>query len=231
MKKHNFRSVIATPELMRTVPSNSRRTVHLAAAFALSSGLVAVVAAQPASAVVIVPPGCGSYSGQPLPAGWTLDDHSTDAYPLGDVLNDVPHLVGLTFGTITIGTQYSDYIQGNNITGSAVDEVICGLNGDDWLKGGSGNDEIFGGEGFDVLWGQEGGDLLSGGKRVDVLDGDDPTNSHGNLDLADTIQGGDHDDFLDGGAGNDILRGGSGTDDADGGNGADTCTGTETGPC
>ena len=46
-----------------------RLGLSLAIAFALGSGAVGV-AAQPAAAVIIVPPGCGSYSGQPLPPGW-----------------------------------------------------------------------------------------------------------------------------------------------------------------
>lgn len=224
MEKHNLRSVIATPELMGTVPSNSRRAVHVAAAFVLSSGLVAM-SAQPVSAqMVVVPPGCGSYSGTLVPAN-KLDDHSLDYDPLGDIANGIPYLTQITFGMITIGTQFPDYIQGNNITGSAVDEVICGLDEADWLTGGSGNDEMFGGEGADSLWGMEGGDLLSGGLEVDVLYGDDPTSSGGIYDLGDTIQGGEGNDFLYGGEDTDTLRGGPGDDYADGGNDADTVVG------
>lgn len=218
----------------------------LVVSFGLGSGRVAVAAqpdhltapptsletmsgqTMPGPGVILVPPGCGSYSGQPLPPGWTLDDHSNDAVALGDILG-APHRVAAVFGMITIGTPYPDHIQGN-----AVDEVICGLDGYDWIKGGSGDDEIFGGLGADSLSGEEGSDFLSGGPDGDVLFGDDSVGSHsgpGGFDLADTIQGGDGDDYLYGGAGSDILRGGANSDYADGGVGADTCTGTENGPC
>jgi len=218
---------------MRTnlIRNRRRLAVLFAAALATSAGLA--LAAQPAAAAtpVIVPAGCGAYSGLPVPAGWTLDDHSQDGQALGNILG-APHQVGLVFGTITIGTPFADHIQGNNITGSAVDEVICGIDGEDWIKGGSGNDEIFGGVGADSLWGEEGGDLLSGSTESDVLYGDDFNNSHGNLDLADTLQGGAGNDFMYGGAGPDLLKGGPDVDFGDGQGGADTCTfATENGPC
>jgi hypothetical protein len=43
-----------------------------------------------AAAEIVVPPGCGTYSNQPLPAGWSLDDHSGDAVPIGDIVAPCP---------------------------------------------------------------------------------------------------------------------------------------------
>lgn len=54
-----------------------RRTTAVAASLALAATVAALHAA-PASALpaVIIPPGCGAWSGQMLPAGWDLEDHS-----------------------------------------------------------------------------------------------------------------------------------------------------------
>ena len=73
-------------------------------------------------AAVVVPPGCGDFSGNQLPPGWTLDDHSGDAVPLGTLA--VPYFTGLNFGQLTIGTAFNDVIIGN-----AIDEVICESSG------------------------------------------------------------------------------------------------------
>ncbi len=158
-----------------------------------------------ALAVVIVPPGCGSYSGNQLPAGWTLDDHSGDAGPLGTNAN--PYFTALNFGQLTIGTAYDDVIVGN-----AVEEVICGLGGMDWLRGGSGDDELYGGDGPDSLMGFEGADFESGGHGRDTLYGDDGSNALP-YDLADTLQGGRNDDYIAGGDDFDIINGGEGVND------------------
>lgn len=212
---------------MNTVATPARnryRPAHIGAAFALAAG-IALAAAQPASAQVLVPvpPGCGSLSGTMVPAN-TLDDHSADAGPLGSIA--APHQVAANNGMITVGTQFVDVIQGN-----AVNETICGLGGGDTLKGGSGDDDIFGGTGLDILWGEANADLLSGGEDIDAIFGDDPALSNGGFDGVDTIQGGNGNDTLRGGASNDIIRGAQGGNDfGDGQGGTDSCTGVESGP-
>jgi hypothetical protein len=210
---------------MKGVPRRIKTSI-----LGVSAITVALLAplSQPASAqaVVIVPPGCGSYSGLPLPAGWSLDDHSASAVPLGNIFG-APFIVPAVFGRITVGTQFADHIQGNN----GNNDVICGLDGDDWIKGGAGDDQLFGGAGFDVLWGEANSDLLSGGDDDDDLYGDDPANSN-LFDTFDTLQGGEGDDRLLGGRGFDILRGGPHVvgDCGDGEAGGASHAGLESGP-
>ncbi len=199
-----------------TRTSARRRATYVAAVLAMSSGLVAG-AAQPAHAQVLVPvpPGCGSFSGQLVPAN-TIDDHSADTVGLGEAFT--PHQVPANAAMITIGTPFIDFIQGN-----AVSEVICGLGDGDVLWGGGGTDDIFGGPGVDTLLGESNADHLNGGEGEDYIYGDDLTNSHGTLDGADTLQGGQQDDLLHGGAGFDVIRGGPGVDEGQGQDGLGTC--------
>jgi hypothetical protein len=194
----------------------SRRAVRLAAALALSSGLLAVAApAASAQALVTVPPGCGSLSGTQVPAN-RLEDHSNDSVPLGAPGN--PYVTNLSADRITIGTRFDDVI-----AGTAISEVICGIGGNDNIFGRAGDDELCGGGGNDDLFGEEDADFLSGAEGADDLYGDDTTNSHGNLDRDDRIQGGIGNDSLFGGAdvNGDVLRGGPDTDDGQGG---ETCS-------
>lgn len=85
------------------------------------------------------------------------------------------------------------------IFGSAADELIYGLDGNDNLDGGGGNDTLYGGNGADGLVGSFGTDVLYGGAGNDVLYAD------GN----DTSWGGAGNDDLSGGA---VLNGGDGAD-------------------
>ncbi|WP_407278496.1 calcium-binding protein [Aromatoleum evansii] len=115
-----------------------------------------------------------------------------------------------------VGSRGSD-----NITGSDIDNVLdgndgndklFGLAGDDDLLGGKGNDQLTGGDGDDILDGDDGNDKLFGGNGFDDLIG-----GKGN----DHLDGGADDDFLDGGDGNDKLTGGDGNDEIHGGSGND----------
>jgi hypothetical protein len=216
MTQHN-------PTFSKPTRQHDRGTLRSVALLGLLAGLSAL-AAQPVAAQII-PPGCGPYSGLPLPAGWSLDDHSLDPVPLG-VIGGAPFVVPAVANRLTIGTQFGDHIQGN-----AVDDVICGLGGDDVLMGGSGDDELYGEDGEDELWGEANSDFLSGGPLDDLLYGDDPANTN-LFDTVDVLQGGQGNDDLFGGRFGDILRGGPGASDfGDGEAGGDSCTGIETGPC
>ncbi|MET0067325.1 MAG: calcium-binding protein [Candidatus Thiodiazotropha sp.] len=81
--------------------------------------------------------------------------------------------------------------------GGAGDDVLYGDQGDDNLHGETGNDHLLGGEGTDVLYGDEGDDSLDGGSGVDILFG-----GAGN----DQLSGGAGDgDYLEGGTGSDLY--------------------------
>jgi hypothetical protein len=180
------------------------------------------IAAHPAAAAaqVIVPAGCGSFSNQPVPAGWGFADFSGSNVPLGGAS---PHVFAPTGNPIIIVlTRFSDHVQG-----STDPEVICGGPGADVINGGDGDDELHGNAGSDTLSGQAGSDFLSGEANSDELHGNDPLNSNANFDRSDVLHGGDGDDFLFGGGFGDELRGGPGTDSGDGQAGNDSCFGIE----
>ncbi|MBD2231378.1 calcium-binding protein [Phormidium tenue] len=98
-------------------------------------------------------------------------------------------------------------VQGSNgknfLIGTAADEAVFGLGGDDLILTGAGLNLAFGGLGNDTLVGGVGDDGLFG--------------SAGN----DTLEGGGGDDLLMGGPGNDVLDGGGDTNVLVGGTGAD----------
>jgi Ca2+-binding RTX toxin-like protein len=111
----------------------------------------------------------------------------------------------------------------DKITGTSLNETICGLGGSDKLSGGGGNDTLWGDACndrsksiFGAQSGTDGGDTLSGG------DGNDKLFGAGGKDK---LKGGAGKDKLTGGDGNDTLDGGSGKDSLDGGRGNDKLTG------
>ncbi|MBM6582484.1 hypothetical protein ILT44_19960, partial [Microvirga sp. BT689] len=128
---------------------------------------------------------------------------------------------------------------GDNLTGTASNDTISGLGGNDVLWGDAGHDSMLGGEGSDQLYGQSGHDTLDGGADADYLSGD------GGNDLVqgglgsdslyggaggDTLQGGEDDDTLNDYEGANVLDGGAGNDTFQNvayGDGADTLTGGE----
>jgi len=85
--------------------------------------------------------------------------------------------------------------EGNDeLAGTAEDDTIELLGGDDIYKAGAGNDEVLGGDGNDTLYGEAGNDTLKGNE------GDDE------------IYGGSGNDLLGGIGGNDQLYGGADDD-------------------
>jgi Ca2+-binding RTX toxin-like protein len=80
------------------------------------------------------------------------------------------------------------------MSGGNGNDVLEGLNGNDFGSGGNGNDVIVGNKGEDQLFGDDGDDLLRGGQD------------------ADQIHGGDGNDLIFGDLGADRLIGGEGND-------------------
>ncbi len=170
----------------------TRRTLARAGVALLLGTGIAVGGAAPASAQILVPLGCGALSGLPVPAGFTLEDHSGDPGPLGTAQN--PYSTQLTNNMITVGTPFADFIEGSNTP----QEVICGRNGADVINGNGGDDEIYGGNGRDVLSGGEFRDFISGDDNNDTIHGDEVV-----------ATGFDQNDELRGGLGNDTITGGN----------------------
>ena len=198
---------------MHTYRTLSRRTAGIAAAVAVGSGLLAMVApAASAQPPVIVPPGCGSVSGTLVPAS-DLEDHSSDPVGVGSPFA----YYSLPVGVIFVGSPFVDYV-----SGSPAGDTICGLGGGDQINGNAGIDTLFGNQGGDIIQGGEGNDDIFGGSQRDYLYGDDSTNSHGAGDSGDEIRGHEGDDVLQGGYGNDTLRGDAGTDEIRGDQDSDT---------
>jgi len=98
----------------------------------------------------------------------------------------------------TVGLTGTGNALANQIIGTAANDTIYGLGGDDYLRGGAGNDVLYGGDGNDEIRGEAGND---------------------------TIYGGNGDNKLIGGDGNDVIVGGDGNDTIEGNTGADTMTG------
>ncbi|MCB1341336.1 MAG: hypothetical protein KDK24_09770 [Pseudooceanicola sp.] len=119
--------------------------------------------------------------------------------------------------------------EGNNLAntkaGTAGDDVMLGLGGNDKINGGAGADYIKGGKGDDTLNGGDKADVLEGEEGDDILDGGKGNDQVYGGAGADRINGGDNDDELFGNDGNDIMNGGRGHDTMQGGEGADMMIG------
>jgi Ca2+-binding RTX toxin-like protein len=118
------------------------------------------------------------------------------------------------------GTALDNYIQA--LDGN--DDVYAG-DGDDWIEGGEGRDGVSGGLGDDVIEGGAGYDILAGNA------GDDQIYADELIDVADAIAAGSgsgagqQGESLAGEAGQDIVIGGSGNDLITGGADEDTLVG------
>ncbi len=79
--------------------------------------------------------------------------------------------VNLTSGTGSGGDAAGDTLSGvENLTGSALSDVLTGNSAANYLAGGTGNDSLFGGTGDDTLAGGAGADVITGGEGMDFLD-------------------------------------------------------------
>lgn len=103
--------------------------------------------------------------------------------------------VSLATGTGQGGDAEGDTLFGiENLTGSALNDVLTGDANANTLTGGAGDDTLDGGDGTDLLIGGGGNDVLVGGAGRD------------------TLKGGNGNDTLIGGNGTDVMSGGAGAD-------------------
>lgn len=150
-----------------------------------------------------------------------------------------------------VGDAAGDRLAGiDNLTGSALGDILQGNGDDNVLNGGAGNDLLIGGVGADTLIGGSGFDTVSyvGSTGVVINLADNSQNSGGDAAgdiltdiegvigsngadtltgnaLGNLLDGGAKDDELHGGDGNDTLLGGTGRDELHGGTGNDTLLG------
>lgn len=106
-------------------------------------------------------------------------------------------------GTTTVSTDTLQSIE--NVTGTALGDIIKGNAGANSLVGGDGGDDLVGGAGNDGLDGGNGNDQLHGGNGGDTLlagGGDDEMWGGGGEDR---LFGSDGADLLDGDGGNDVV--------------------------
>ncbi|MES0885398.1 M10 family metallopeptidase C-terminal domain-containing protein [Roseibium sp. SCP14] len=155
----------------------------------------------------------------------------------GDTLADVENLYGSLNGDYLTGNALN-----NTLTGIAGDDILSGEEGDDTLEGGVGDDILIGGYGDDTLDGGTGSDTISyisangsvsvdlrwSGRDIGAGYGRDRFYSIENItgsDYDDRLTGDAGDNVLDGGAGNDVISGKGGNDTLSGGDGNDRLRG------
>jgi|LakMenE01Jun11ns_1017448.scaffolds.fasta_scaffold9936778_3 Ca2+-binding RTX toxin-like protein len=129
-----------------------------------------------------------------------------------------------------IGTAFDDFLQGlegnDTILGGDGNDSLWGYGGNDYIDAGDG-DNVFGGdEGDDSLLGGSGSDSILGGTGNDAINAGDGDNTFLGEDGNDTLLGGSGSDTILGGAGNDFINTGDGIfNSADGESGNDTLLG------
>lgn len=116
----------------------------------------------------------GAFGGDNYIGGAGIDSIDLSLFGLSNNTGAVVDLVdwyaatgqlgGATYDGIenVYGSQYNDSLRGN-----ALDNVLSGGNGIDWLYGRGGNDTLLGGDGADTLFGNDGDDVLTGGAGID----------------------------------------------------------------
>ena len=116
------------------------------------------------------------------------------------------------------------------ITGSAGNDEIRGLqgednlfldNGSDFANGNQNNDYLDGGNGSDTLRGGQGNDVLIGNNGNDFVLGDFGSDTVFGSSGNDRLNGNQDSDLVSGGIGNDTVRGGKANDTVSGGAGSD----------
>ena len=182
-------------------------------------------------------------------------NHDSDG--LGDTASYITATSGVTASLVDGGSRGDaagdQFMQIENLTGSAYGDVLTGDDWDNILRGLAGDDALYGGAGDDTLIGGAGKDILDGGAGTDTVDysgakgsvrvlvGTPDTRFNRNPDAAtaakisyiangDTLRnieqvlGSAHDDYLIGDSGNTIFEGGAGADRIFGGGGSDTAS-------
>lgn len=125
----------------------------------------------------------------------------------GDILINIEDLSGSALADVLTGDTGA-----NRLSGNAGNDTLDGGNGNDTLFGGDGNDRIVAGAGNDRGFGGAGKDTLLGGAGADSLQGDAGNDLLDGGADNDTISGGGGNDRIIGGQGDDLLSGGPGND-------------------
>jgi microcystin-dependent protein/Ca2+-binding RTX toxin-like protein len=127
-----------------------------------------------------------------------------NSFGLGGIL---PYAIAADIETVQVASADTVGIRLN-----ALDNLMGGGNGEDFVFAGAGNDTVYGRGGIDNLLGEDGNDRLFGDIGSDRLEGGNGT---------DLLYGGADNDGLLGGVGNDTLYGEAGIDTLIGGSGRD----------
>ncbi len=149
--------------------------------------------------------------------------NGTAGEALGDTLKNVEYI---------IGTQYRDFIEGDNgnnvLEGGLGDDLLFGFGGDDVIQGGAGADTLDGGDGNDwtsyiestagVQVNLETNQGTGGDAEGDILR--NLENVKGSI-YEDSLTGNSANNYLDGSGGDDTFYGSLGSDTIDGGAGID----------
>ncbi|MFY0691457.1 MAG: hypothetical protein JXR14_05970 [Paracoccaceae bacterium] len=136
-----------------------------------------------------------------------------------------PVSVDLAAGSGAMAAAGDTYIDIEDVTGTAFDDVIAGDAGANGLNGGAGADTLSGAGGNDTLLGGTASDLIYGGGGDDWIEGNDTSDTLWGGEGQDTIYGQSGRDTAYGEAGDDVMFGGAGIDTFYGGDGADTIVG------
>lgn len=148
-----------------------------------------------------------------------------DVQALQDIYGTAANMNGWNYGFANGVFEVSASARDDRIMGVEGPNVLKGRNGDDLIVGRDGDDKLYGGNGDDTLLGMDGADELYGGKGNDLL----VSRVQDDFNYADPgshlLVGGAGDDVLLGGDGEDLMLGGGGNDRLKGGYGNDTLTG------
>jgi len=138
---------------------------------------------------------------------------------------DVPSFLGLGAAHDTPAAWRALLVNGDSITGTALDDVLKGYAGGDSISAGAGSDTIDGGAGANYLRGDDGADSMVGGSGFNDMNGNMGADTVSGGSAGDWVVGGKDNDILGGEGGNDIVYGNLGDDWCDGGDGADLVRG------
>ncbi|MCA0257005.1 MAG: cadherin domain-containing protein, partial [Proteobacteria bacterium] len=145
----------------------------------------------------------------------------------GDTLTAIENVTGSALNDVLIGN-----VEANMLTGGDGNDRLEGAEGDDILIGGAGDDILIGGAGADVLQGGAGDDMVdysasSAGVSVNLVtqlgSGGDATGD--SFSSIESITGSAYNDVLTGNSASNTIFGGLGNDIINGGAGADTLHG------
>ena len=165
--------------------------------------------------------GNSTYNG--LDGTGTVNGAATGAFNV--IVHVNPTHVGSGAANILNGTAGDDYIvslSGNDtVDAGGGRDMVAGGDDNDSLSGGDGDDDIYGEHGNDSLFGGNGADVLLGGIGNDALDGGNGDDTLFGGAGSDRLYSGLGDDEVFGEADNDVLYSSAGTDLFDGGAGND----------